>query len=136
LFGLGNSASFSPDIIGRYPHMVPLEVLGEEGVLGLALFVAIVLLSIRYAMRLSSLKVLSQDVKRVYAANFGCLVFTLLLSLKQGSLINSSMIFLFAVTGERYYHLVKSQIYAYQKETIHDALPNNVSSSPQTADAS
>jgi hypothetical protein len=63
-------------------------------------------------------------------------VFTFLLSLKQGSLINSSMIFLFAVIGERYYHLVKSEIYAYQKEAMQDALPNKVSSSPQTADAS
>src|SRR5690606_14302284 len=44
LFGLGNSASFDPSIIGIYPHFLPLEILGEEGFVGFAVYFAIVLL--------------------------------------------------------------------------------------------
>ncbi|HNK51686.1 MAG TPA: hypothetical protein PKX75_21965, partial [Nitrospira sp.] len=33
--GLGNSAAFDPHIVGFYPHILPLEILAEEGVLGL-----------------------------------------------------------------------------------------------------
>jgi len=111
IFGLGNSASFSDDVLGTYPHIVPLEVLGEEGFIGFILFIFIVLLSVKQAKHLSALTFLSKDLKKVYAANFGCFVYTLLLSLKQGSLLNSSVLFLFAVVSEKYFYLIKRELY-------------------------
>src|SRR5882757_8910988 len=41
IFGLGNSASFDPAIVGYYPHNVPAETLGEEGLIGFGLYVAL-----------------------------------------------------------------------------------------------
>lgn len=111
IFGLGNSASFSSDLVGVYPHIVVLEVLGEEGIIGLALFVTVVLLLARQAIRFHKLTILSKDVRKVYAASFGCFLFTLLLSLKQGSLITTPMMFFFAAVSEKYYYLVKLNLY-------------------------
>jgi len=111
IFGLGNSASFSPDLVGVYPHIVLLEVLGEEGIIGLALFVMIVLLLARQLIRFNRLTFLSKEVRKSYAAIFGCFLFTLLLSFKQGSLITSPMIFFFAAVSEKYFYLVKLDIY-------------------------
>ena len=118
MFGLGNSASFADDLLGGYPHMVPLEVLGEEGVIGFLLFISIVVLSVRQASRFRSVTILSTDVKKVYAASFGCFLFTLLLSFKQGSLLNSSVIFLFAVLSEKYFYLIKRGAYQYHTSVV------------------
>lgn len=115
VFGLGNSASSSADLIGGYPHIVLLEVLGEEGIIGFILFVVVILLSVRRAYSFRVLTALSTDLKKTYAASFGCFLFTLLLSFKQGSLLNSSVIFLFAVMSEKYFYLVKRSIFQYQK---------------------
>jgi len=112
IFGLGNSASISGDLIGAYPHIVLLEILGEEGIIGFVLFLAVILLSVRQAMRLNTLTILSKDVRRAYAASFGCFLFTLFLSFKQGSLINSPMIFFFAAISEKYFCLVKLNLYS------------------------
>ena len=38
LVGLGNSASTWSGLNGSYPHMVPVEILGEEGLIGAAFF--------------------------------------------------------------------------------------------------
>jgi hypothetical protein len=111
IFGLGNSSSFSDDLVGGYPHVVPLEILGEEGIVGFLLFIAIIYVAFRQAKRFHALTFLSKDVKRVYAANFGCFLFTLLLSCKQGSLMNSSEIFLFAALGEKYLNLIQRELY-------------------------
>jgi hypothetical protein len=108
MFGLGNSASHA--VVGKYTHIVPVEVLGEEGIIGFCLLLAIILVVIRQGQRFNSLTFLSRDVKRVYAANYGCFVFTLLLSLKQGSLINSSVLFLFIVLGDRFFRLLKLEL--------------------------
>jgi hypothetical protein len=50
LFGLGNSASFT--LIGGYPHMTLVEVLCEEGVIGLLLYVTFILKTFQNVFRL------------------------------------------------------------------------------------
>ena len=101
--------ALSTELIGVYPHVVLLEILGEEGVIGFVLFVSIVLVSVRQAKRFKAVTILSKEAKKVYAANFGCLIYTLLLSFKQGSLINSPEIFLFAIISEKYFYLIKRE---------------------------
>ena len=111
IFGLGNSASFSPELHGTYPHVVLLEVLAEEGIIGFALLLAVVLLSFRQAKSLNALTFLSQEIRRAYAACFGCFLYTFLLSFKQGSLLTSSIIFFFAVVCEKFFYIVKMDLY-------------------------
>ena len=119
IFGLGNSASISESINGRYPHIVLLEVLGEEGIIGFTLFVTVVMLSFRQAIIFKSLTTLSADLKRAYAALFGCFVFTLLISFKQGSLISSPMLFFFAAVSEKYFYLIKISLYR-SKQSLYE----------------
>jgi len=119
VFGLGNSASFSPDLIGVYPHIVMLEVLGEEGLVGFALLTAILLISLRQAKQMRRMR-LENPARRAFAANFGCLVFTLLLTFKQGSLIGSPTMFLFAVVGERYLYLLGHASWQRERHRLQD----------------
>ncbi len=37
ILGLGNSASYSSDILSFHPHLVAVEILGEEGILGIGI---------------------------------------------------------------------------------------------------
>ena len=102
IFGLGNSASFSPSIIGVYPHVVPLEVLGEEGLIGFFLFALVLFLTFSQVKIAALPGALTQSQRKVYAANLACFVFSLFLAFKQGSLLGSYAIFLFAALGEKY----------------------------------
>ena len=102
LLGLGNSASFSPRIIGFYPHMVVPEILGEEGLLGLGIFGSAIWMSIRSirtAYRLSKDLPVQRGILATLAASF---TFAFLLSFKQGSLLSfSAELFSFAILIER-----------------------------------
>jgi hypothetical protein len=111
VFGLGNSASISPTLVGRYPHIVIMEVLGEEGIVGFTLFAMLVLIMVRQARLFNRLKFLSVNIRKSYAICFGWFLYTFLLSFKQGSLISTPMMFFFAVVCEKYFHLVKFAIY-------------------------
>ena len=113
IFGLGNSAAFSIPELGVYPHIVVLEILGEEGVIGLLLFVTILVFSFLQAKKLHNLSGVSDSTRRAYAGIFGC--FTALLSFKQGSLVTSSVLFFFAVMSEKYFYLVRLKL--HEKES-------------------
>jgi hypothetical protein len=97
IFGLGNSAAFDPNIVGGYPHDVPLETLGEEGVLGLAIYLGINWLALRgflQAMRLTKDDVGSRRLLAVAGANF---IFTLITTLKEGNMVGSAEFFMSAI---------------------------------------
>jgi hypothetical protein len=111
IFGLGNSASFLPSLNGVYPHIVVMEVLGEEGLVGFTILMLFLLTMLRQAWLFSRLKFLSVDVRKSYAICFGCFLYTLLLSFKQGSLLTTPIMFFFAILCEKYFHLVKLAIY-------------------------
>nr|MBA3968006.1 hypothetical protein [Nitrospirales bacterium] len=73
IMGLGNSASFSGTIVGFYPHMVPIEVLGEEGIFGLGLFFVLLWVSvrtIRTAYRLSKHDPFQRGIWATLVASF------------------------------------------------------------------
>ncbi len=95
LFGLGNSAAFH--YVGYYPHIVPLEILAEEGVLGGLLFVAFVATVFGRARMALLLPTLGAE-SRLGICLMACL-FTVevILCLKQGSLLGSMPMFSFGM---------------------------------------
>lgn len=91
LFGLGNSAAY--DIVGYYPHVVPLEVLGEEGLIGLAAFAVFVWFTVRSFLRLVSLLPTDRTVRAAVVTLAALVLFEFLLMWKQGNLLGSTLFF-------------------------------------------
>lgn len=125
LIGLGSSASF--DIIGNYPHVVPIEVLCELGFIGLFLLLSFYALVIRSVFRLwIALKNLPTE--RGTLAVLGALfVYEFLLTLKQGNLLHNSYIYMFAIAVCRYDLLV---VHELKKQSV-DWLRQGVSQQDQ-----
>lgn len=100
LFGLGSSASFAPDLLGFYPHNVPIEILCELGLIGFALFCCAVGMAFWSLIR-AMLRLENDPVSRSALACLGSmLVYDLLLSLKQGALLGAtSLIAMLIVVG-------------------------------------
>ncbi len=109
LFGLGNSASFSMEYIGVYPHIVILEVIGEEGLIGIALYSLIIYWVLKGFFKELSDKRLDVRIKKILSVNYAWWVFCLFLSFKQGSLITSPELFLFAAISERLTMIIKAR---------------------------
>lgn len=100
LFGLGTSASFAPDIVGFYPHIVPAEILGELGLVGAALFIAIVWRTASLTLKILDTQDPSSEDRRITTVVAALFAFDLLLSMKQGSLLTGIDLFLFAILLE------------------------------------
>ena len=103
LFGLGNSASFSPSILGFYPHIVPIEILCELGIVGFGLFLTVIILSIRAAVRfMASAAELPNGMasRRVVASLCALAVIEFMLALKEGSLVRDVNLLLFPILIE------------------------------------
>ena len=89
LIGLGVSASYSPDLIGFYPHLVMAETLGELGFVGFFLLWAVVIVAGRDLISIHR-RVLEDPVARGFSAALGAIfLFEVILSFKQGSLLGS-----------------------------------------------
>ena len=96
IFGIGSSSSFK--YLGIYPHIVLGEALVEEGIVGVALLLAIISITVRQAFRLMSTPNLPSEVRVNIGIIFAIFTFNLLLSFKQGSLLGSaSTVFCFAL---------------------------------------
>ena len=125
LTGLGNGAAFSQKIVGFYPHVVPLEILGEEGVIGFVLFVVVILITFKNfwaAHRATRGNAHERGVVTTLGAWFA---FALILSLKQGSLVNyTPEIFTIAVVLNRQARLLtqRKQIETPIENTHHGVL--------------
>ena len=90
--GFGNSASF--DLIGYYPHIVSVEILAEEGVIGLVLFIMFLSwLSVMFLRKIKDRAIAENERTTLFIAAAVFLYF-FLLSFKQGSLVGSQMLFM------------------------------------------
>lgn len=94
VFGLGNSASFDWDIVGFYPHMVPMEILCEEGLIGAALYVWILMIVVRDALYVLRKRDLERSESAAFAILIGIIAYLFLLSFKQGSMLTWSSFFM------------------------------------------
>jgi hypothetical protein len=94
LFGLGNSASFDPDILGSYPHDVPLEILGEEGVVGIVIYIVLNCLALRGLV--TGFKLTSGDwgARKLLAVAGANYIFSLITTLKEGNMVGSAEYFM------------------------------------------
>jgi O-antigen ligase len=103
LFGLGNSASFAPQVVGFYTHIVPVEILCELGAVGFLLFVGALGFTVRALIRLASIMSspqISSETRRAVACLSALALIELLLSFKQGSLVRDVNLFLFPILIE------------------------------------
>lgn len=108
LFGLGNSAAASPEIIGFYPHNLPVEILCEEGVIGFILFLVVIVLTL-VSLRRMYLAIGPDMERRGIVSLLGAMFFfDFFLTLKQGSLLTHYGIFALAVLIGRYEALVST----------------------------
>lgn len=110
VFGLGNSASYDPRILGIYPHLVPLEVLAEEGLIGLSLYLVLLFLAIRSFKRCFLFVSGDTDKRLVLGGLLGLYLFTFLLSLKQGSLLLNLEPFMLGIILGRCENQLKQRI--------------------------
>lgn len=97
LFGLGNSASFDPNVVGSYPHDVPVETLCEEGAIGFGIYLGIYWLALRgmlQGLRQTQGDAGSRRLLAVAGANF---IFTAITSFKEGNMADSAEFFMSAI---------------------------------------
>ena len=115
LFGLGNGASYA--IVGIYPHMVPLEILSEEGLIGFMIYIFILLYSLKNIIKLNRLFKKSNDKhKRAGAVFVAFLLLLFLLSFKQGSMLGSLPFFMMTIMLAKYTRMIESSInYGHRK---------------------
>ena len=109
---------FQPSTMRRYVTSLPLEILGEEGLVGFIIFILIVYYMVNSSIALHKRKDLTDDERKIFLANLGCWVFSMLISLKQGSLITSDFIFLFAALHERIIVLINNKPRLEKSEKI------------------
>ena len=90
LTGLGNSAAFDPRIIGFYPHILPLEILAEEGLVGFLMFMAILVIGAKEFWSAYRIVKDSPEERETLVTFSAMFTYAFLLSLKQGSLIGDA----------------------------------------------
>lgn len=87
VFGLGNSTAADPRLLGNYPHVVPIEVLCEEGLVGASLLLAA--LSATVYSLIKAIRQSSHELRSLFITVLALVVYEFLITLKQGSLISS-----------------------------------------------
>ena len=98
--GLGTSSAAAVTD-ASYIHNVPLEVTFELGLVGAGLFAAFVVATFAYSRRLWHLSRSFEDARGVTAALLALTLFYAVLSLKQGSMLGSPMLFAFGLIVAR-----------------------------------
>jgi hypothetical protein len=106
--GLGNSAAYK--IVGSYPHNMFIEVLGEEGIIGLVWLLFILIYVLRSAVSMHTLLRNNKEDEGVYSVLLGMFLVAFILSMKQGSMIGNSEFFMFAIMIGKYRRLTASKI--------------------------
>ncbi len=116
-FGLGSSAS--GDLIGTYSHVVPVDILTEEGILGFLIYVGIILSCVMNGLS-SFFLVRDNPVQRTQLAIL-CAIFMyyFVLSLKQGTMLGNTLLFMVAILMGKY-HKVLSHRHRLAQATERD----------------
>ena len=95
LFGMGNSSSYT--FLDMYCHVLPVEILVEEGIFGLLLLTTFFVLTVKSFFSLS-IKCWPIESQRLAVASLGAMyVYELVLSMKQASFIGNYYLFLLGI---------------------------------------
>jgi len=97
LFGLGNSASYHPNILGLYPHMVPLEVLGEEGLIGFMMYFMVFFRIVSGSFKSFKKIKNDNDLRNLFICLISLWSYSFILTLKQGSMLLAQDYFLYSM---------------------------------------
>jgi hypothetical protein len=107
LIGLGNSAAFDPRIVGYYPHILPLEVIAEEGLIGFLMYMVILVVGVKeFRSAYLQTKDLREE-RETLVALAAIFTYAFLLSFKQGSLIGSPDMWMPGIFTARYGLMLK-----------------------------
>ena len=109
MFGIGNSASFDPRILGIYPHIVPVEILAEEGVVGFALFAAALFATAVAAIRELRDSSFDPGRRNLFVCLLALWTYSFFLINKQGSLLLSQDFFLNSILLVSYRNLYSTR---------------------------
>ena len=145
IFGLGGAASWDASILGAYCHIQPVEVLAEFGVVGFALYVAIIVQVLRSWLNTVGMYKNDPSKRGIAVAIAALFAFSFILSLKQGSFIGTPMFGFTAIMLFRYESLALKhkakeesqqaaywQWYQYQQQmAYHNSLQQQPVASPQ-----
>jgi hypothetical protein len=118
LFGYGNSGSFSRLVHGFYPEVMPVEILCEEGLVGLALWGAIIGISLAQIPRVYRLVRPYEYERGLFAALAAIFVFELVQTFKGGSLLTNTSSFIFAILLSRYCAYLTREIQAVEEDRL------------------
>lgn len=124
LAGLGNSAAYDPNItdctspVGCYPHNLPVEILTEEGLIGAALYVAVILYIGVVAVQALGNPGIDRDHKPALKVLLAFVIFEFLLSLKQGSLLGNWRFFLFIILLDRAIDLLRNPVTVVEQSVM------------------
>jgi hypothetical protein len=110
LFGLGNSTSYDPRVIGIYPHFVPAEILCEEGLIGFVLFILILLLTIRSVVHTYEKVKHNEQDRSVLVVLCLMFLYAFILSMKQGSMIGNLDLFMFVIMIGKFERITFSRL--------------------------
>jgi hypothetical protein len=121
--GLGNSSSFH--YLGIYPHIAPLEVLAEEGIIGLGLYVAICVLAFRSTVVLWRYARSLQDAGLHYGVSIlaALFLFEWFLTFKQATLLSSTYAFAYAIILDRLRIQVEGSVQIRQRPVASADIP-------------
>lgn len=102
IIGLGSSASYDVRIIGRYCHVVAVEILCELGLIGVTLASCLIFFVVRDLVRLWKITK-NDDVDRGLTATLAAVFFfQVMLSFKQGSVLTHSFTWCWAMIITRH----------------------------------
>ena len=97
LLGIGYEASFDPNILGVYPHLVVAQTLGELGIVGFVLLLLVVIYAGMSVARMWPRVADHPQARGLVAALAAMFFFEVILSFKQGSLLTYNLAFAFAI---------------------------------------
>ena len=105
-FGLGSSASYDPEILGFYPHVVVVEILCELGIVGCIVFGIIVYQTVTAWRKILMVYKDSPTERGAIVALGAVATYTFILSFKQGSFLRSTTMMMSSLVLTRYAAIV------------------------------
>jgi hypothetical protein len=112
--GLGSSGSFDPAICGFYPHVVFAEVLGELGIVGWIMLWLFPIFAFQNLRELWGYVKDDPEDRGLIATLGGLILFEIMMSFKQGSLLGSHIAFAFIIMLGRVTVTLRQQHARYQ----------------------